>query len=64
MNQLIMLLVYIVIFAVVAYGLYWVCQKFALPQPVMWICGVILLLIILIFTAQQLGAPGSFPLRC
>ncbi len=67
MQQLIQLLIYIVIFAIVAYALVWVCQKFALPQPVMWICGVILLIIILVFIAGQLGAGSSgftlFPLR-
>ena len=55
MQQLINLLIYLVIFAIVAYGLYWVCVKFSLPQPVMWIVGAILLIIILIFVAGQLG---------
>ena len=65
MQQLIQLIVYIVIFAVVAYGLWWVCVKFGLPQPVIWIVGTILLLILLVFTAQQLGMSGTqaFPLR-
>lgn len=64
MQQLIALIVYIIVFAIVAYGLHWVCVKFGLPQPVLWICGAILLLILLVFTAQQLGVPGqAFPLR-
>jgi hypothetical protein len=54
-EQLIQLIVYIVIFAVVGYGLWWVCTKFALPQPVLWICGAILLIIILLFLSRQLG---------
>jgi hypothetical protein len=54
-EQLIQLIVYIVIFAVVGYGLWWVCTKFALPQPVLWICGAILLVIILLFLSRQLG---------
>lgn len=37
------------------YGLYWVCVKFQLPQPVMWICGAILLIIILLFVSRELG---------
>lgn len=64
MQLLINLLIYIVIFAIVAYGLYWVCTKFGLPQPVLWIVGAILLIIILIFVAGQLGGgvgPVSFP---
>ena len=55
MQLLINLLIYIVIFAIVAYGLYWVCTKFGLPQPVLWIVGAILLIIILIFVANELG---------
>jgi hypothetical protein len=63
-DQLIQLLIYIVIFAIVAYGLYWVCTKFGLPQPVLWICGALLLIVILLFLSHQLGGGGSlFPLR-
>ena len=64
MNQLISLIIYIVIFAVVGYGLWWICQKFALPQPIQWIVGAILLIVLLLFVAQQLGVSGSgFQLR-
>ena len=65
MEQLIQFLIYLVIFCVVAYGLYWVCVKFQLPQPVMWICGAILLIILLLFVAGQIGGSGVslFPLR-
>lgn len=67
MEQLIQLIIYIVIFAVVGYGLWWVCQKFALPQPVVWICGAILLIVILLFVSRQLGVAGGggpfLPLR-
>ena len=59
MNQLISLLIYIIVFAIVAYGLYWICVKFALPQPVMWICGAILLIIVLVFLSNQLGLGGG-----
>lgn len=64
MESLISLLVVIVIFAVAAYGLWWVCMKFALPQPVLWIVGVILLIFLLYFIAGQVGMGGhSFSLR-
>ena len=65
MNQLIQLLVMVVIFAIIAYGLWWVCVKFALPQPVMWIVCVILLIFLLYFIAGQVGVGGGslFPLR-
>jgi hypothetical protein len=60
MPQLIHLLILVVIFAIVACGLYYVCVKFQLPQPVMWICGAILLILILVFVSQQLtGGAGT-----
>ncbi len=55
MDQLIQFLIYLVIFCIVAAGLYWVCVKFQLPQPVMWLCGAILLIILLVFVAGRLG---------
>ena len=65
MNQLITLLIYVLIFAIVAYGLWWVCTKFGLPPPVLWIVGGILLIFLLVFIANQLGVGGSSltPLR-
>lgn len=62
MQQLIYLLVAIVIFAIVAYALKWVCTSFQLPTPVLWICGAVLLIILLIFCANQLGGGAvGFP---
>ena len=58
MDQLIQFLIYIVIFSIAACGLYWICVKFKLPDPVMWIVGAILLIIILVFIAGQLGGNG------
>ncbi len=66
MDQLIALLIYVLIFAVIGYGLYWVCTHFGLPQPVLWIVGVILPIVILLFLSRQLGGGGGFnlpPLR-
>ena len=63
MDALIMLIIWIVIFAIVAYGLYWVCTKFGLPQPVLWLCGAILLIVLLLFIARQVGSPMHFQLR-
>jgi hypothetical protein len=60
-DQLIQLLILVVIFAIVGCGLYYVCKKFELPQPVLWICGAILLIIILVFVSRQLGG-GSINL--
>ncbi len=65
MDQLITLLIYVVIFGVVAYGLWWVCTKFGMPQPVLWIVGAILLIFLLLFIGRQAGLGGVtlHPLR-
>lgn len=59
MAELISLLVAVIIFAIVAYGLWWVCTKFAMPQPVIWIVGGILLIILLLYIARQAGVSGA-----
>ncbi len=62
MQLLINLLIWIIVFAIAAFGLSWVCDRFGLPQPVKWICGAILLIAILIFIAGQVGGGGvEFP---
>lgn len=58
-NQIVTLLVYVLVFAIAAYGLWWVCQKFALPQPVLCICGVLLLIVILLALSGQIALPGG-----
>jgi hypothetical protein len=55
MDQLIMLIVYIILFAIVAYGLNYVCVMYNLPQPIRWIVGGILLIAILLFLSRQVG---------
>jgi hypothetical protein len=56
METLIYVLICIVIFCILAYGLLWVCGKF-FPEfpPARWICGAILLIVLLIFAASQFG---------
>lgn len=65
MDSLIQLIVYVIVLAIAGYSLWWVCVKFGLPQPVLWICGGVLLIIILLFLARQLGVSSgsAFPLR-
>jgi hypothetical protein len=53
--DIISLLVALIVFAVVAYGIWWVCAKFSMPPPVLWLCGGVLLIILLLFLAQQFG---------
>ncbi len=59
MDALIQLIIYIVVFAIVAYGLVWVCDSFGLPQPIKWICGAILLIAVLLFLGRELGSGGA-----
>jgi hypothetical protein len=61
---LIYLLIDILIFAVIAYALYWVCTHFfpTFP-PALWICGVVLLIALLLFISGQLGLVPLVPLR-
>ncbi len=60
MEQLIQLLIYAIVFAIVAYGLKWVCDNFGMPPPVLWICGGILLVILLWFVSGQLHSGAAW----
>jgi hypothetical protein len=65
MDLLIQLLIWVVVFAILAYGVYWVCTKF-FPNfpPALWICGGILLIFLLLFISRQIGVGASiYPLR-
>ena len=64
MNTLIQLFIFGIIFCAVATGIWWLCVKFGAPQPVQWIAGAVLILILLIFLAQQVGlAPNGHLIR-
>lgn len=62
MEEVIRILIWVVVFCAVAYGLKWVCVAYALPQPVLWLCGVVLLIILLLFIASQFNTGGQFHL--
>jgi len=57
--QIIQLVIWILVFCIAAYGLKWVCGNFGLPQPVLWICGALLLIILLLFIASQFNVGGG-----
>jgi hypothetical protein len=57
------LLIQIVLFGAVAYGVWWVCQRFGMPPPVFWLCGVVLLIMLFMFLARQFGLQGTLPRR-
>jgi uncharacterized phage infection (PIP) family protein YhgE len=62
MEMLITLLIWIIVFAVAAFGLSWICTRFFSEfPPARWICGAVLLIAILLLIAQQFGGGGSFP---
>ena len=52
-ETLISVVVIIVIFAILAYSLYWICMKF-FPgfAPALWICGVILIILLLVLASR------------
>lgn len=58
METLINLLILAVIFAIVAYAAWWVCVRFAMPAPIIWIVGAVLLIALLIFASRQVGGGG------
>ncbi len=56
MDSLIQLVIYIVVFAIVTWGLLEICNRFGLPQPVKWVVGALLLIIALLFLSGKLGS--------
>lgn len=60
MEQVIYLIIVILVFCIAAYALNWVCQTFfPTLAPVRWICGAVLLILILLFIANQIGGVGT-----
>jgi hypothetical protein len=51
MEPLISILIAVLIFAVIAYGAFYICDRAGFPLPVRWIIGVILLLVLLYYVA-------------
>ena len=63
MGVLIELLIVLVVLAVIGYAAWWVCQKFGLPPPVLWLVGAILLIGLLVFAARVLTGAGPVLIR-
>ena len=55
MDALMQLMVAVVVFSIIAVGLWFLCKKFELPQPVLWICGAILILILFAYLIDHTG---------
>jgi len=58
-DQVVMLIIYALLFAIVVWGLNWIIVTYALPTPVKWIVGGLLLVILLLFLAHHLGVGGG-----
>jgi predicted membrane-bound dolichyl-phosphate-mannose-protein mannosyltransferase len=55
MDPLLQALVYVIIVAVAACGLYFLCIKFKMPDPVFWLVGAILILFVLAILLDKTG---------
>jgi hypothetical protein len=55
MDLLMQLLFALVIFTVVGVGLWFICKKFELPAPALWICGAVLILILFGYLIDKAG---------
>ena len=55
MGGILGLILAVIIFAAICYGAWWLCVKFAMPRLVFWIVGGLLLLVLILYAAQQLG---------
>jgi len=59
MDAAINLIIWVIIFAIAGWGMYTTCKKYEMPQPVLWICGAILLIAIIIFLGRSVE--GTIP---
>jgi hypothetical protein len=60
MQLLIFVLIAIVVFAILAFGMKWVCDTFFPTfRPAYWICGVILLIVLLV-TVNSVFSGGAY----
>lgn len=48
-----------VIFTLVIWALQYVCRVYQLPVPILWVCGVVLLVALLVALSSILGVPGA-----
>lgn len=55
MDPLFQALVIVVLFAVAACGLYFLCVKFKMPDPIFWLVGAILILLVLAVLLDKTG---------
>lgn len=61
-NTIINLLFLILLFAIVAYSGFWVCDRAKMPLPVFWVFGLFLLVILLLLVTGQVAIPKALQL--
>ena len=62
MQLLITVLIGIVVFAILAFGMLWICDKFFSNfRPAYWICGVVLLIVLLYAVSTLFGSGAALP---
>lgn len=61
--QIVQIIIWILIFAAVAYFGHWVCVNFKMPDPVFWAFGALLLIILLLVISGQIPGPALLHLR-
>jgi hypothetical protein len=57
--DLITLLVLLLVFCVVVWGGFYICDRAGFPVPVRWIWGLLCLIMLIYFAVSQIGG-GSF----
>ena len=58
--DLITLLVLVIVFVVVVWGGFYICDRAGFPVPVRWIWGAICLVVLLYFLIGQISGGGAF----
>jgi hypothetical protein len=53
--DLITLLVLVLVFALVVWGGFYICDRSGFPQPVRWIFGAVCLIALIVFLIERIG---------
>lgn len=56
------LILLVVVFACVVWGLAWACAHFKMPTPVLWLVGSIVIIILILFLLKLTGLYTIHPI--
>lgn len=62
-NDAINIILWILLFCLALWCAKYVCAAFGLPQPILWVVGVLFLVVLLLFLSGQLVPPPIFRAR-